>query len=128
MHPEMKQVIPLAPEFIRNTDGTTVQDCETKAGKCLLDYIRRSHRQLPAIIVADSLYSNQPFIEELTAQRFSFILGAKPSDHKSLYQDIEGLRSGKLLNQVQPPINAAAPITTNGSTSWRSMAVRTAFR
>ena len=101
VHPEMKQVIPLAPEFIRNTDGTTVQDCETKAGKRLLDNIRRSHRQLPAIIVADSLYSNQPLIEELTAQRFSFILGAKPSDHKSLYQDIEGWRSGKLLDQVQ---------------------------
>ena len=101
VHPEMKQVIPLAPEFIRNTDGTTVQDCETKAGKRLLGKIRGSHRQLPAIIVADSLYSNQPFIEELIGKRFSFILGAKPSDHKSLYQDIEGMRRGKLLDQVQ---------------------------
>ncbi len=101
VHPEMKQVIPLAPEFIRNTDGTTVQDCETKAGKRLLRKIRDRHRQLPAIIVADSLYSNQPFIEALIARRFSFILSAKPSDHKSLYQDIEGMRAGKLLDQVQ---------------------------
>lgn len=101
VHPEMKQVIPLAPEFIRNTDGTTVQDCESKAGKRLLGKIRGSHRQLPAIIVADSLYSNQPFIEELTSKRFSFILAAKPSDHKSLYQDIEGMRTGKLLDRLQ---------------------------
>ena len=101
VHPEMKQVIPLAPEFIGNSDGTTVQDSELKAGKRLLGKIRDSHRQLPAIIVADSLYSNQPFIAELIEKRFSFVLGAKPSDHKSLYQDIEGMRAGKLLDELQ---------------------------
>ena len=33
MHPDMKQVIPLMPEEIRNTDGATKQDCEMNAGK-----------------------------------------------------------------------------------------------
>ena len=32
---------------------------------------------MAAIIVADSLYSKQPFIEKLTAGRFSFLLVAQ---------------------------------------------------
>ena len=31
----------------------------------------------------------------------SFILGAKPKDHKSLMEDIEGLRRGGLLSRVE---------------------------
>ena len=50
------------------------------------------------MIVADSLYSKQPFIEQVRAARFSFLLVAKPEDHTSLYQDIEGLRRGRLLD------------------------------
>ncbi|KWT74980.1 hypothetical protein ASN18_3297 [Candidatus Magnetominusculus xianensis] len=33
MHPDMKQVIPLTPEEIRNTDGDKKQDCEISVGK-----------------------------------------------------------------------------------------------
>ena len=51
------------------------------------------------IIVADSLYSKQPFVEKLTAGRFSFLLVAKPGDHKSLYEDVDGLRRGNLLDR-----------------------------
>ena len=54
---------------------------------------------MAAIIVADSLYSKQPFVEQLTAKRFSFLLVAKPGDHSSLYQDVDGLRRGNLLNR-----------------------------
>ena len=54
---------------------------------------------MAAIIVADSLYSKQPCIEKLTAGRFSFLLVAKPGDHKSLYQDVDGLRRGNLLDR-----------------------------
>ncbi len=32
------------------------------------------------------LYSKQPFVEQLTAKRLSFLLVAKPGDHRSLYQ------------------------------------------
>ena len=54
---------------------------------------------MAAIIVADSLYSKQPFVEKLTAGRFSFLLVAKPGDHKSLFQDVDGLRRGNLLDR-----------------------------
>jgi len=53
MHPAMRQVIPLAPEGIKNTDGTTKQDCEIQAAKRLVKRIRRDHPKLRIIIVAE---------------------------------------------------------------------------
>jgi hypothetical protein len=84
--PGIKQVIPLAPEPIQNTDGTTKQDCEINAGKRLLKKIREDHPKLKITIGGDGLYSKQPFINELKANNMSFILVAKPTDHKNLYQ------------------------------------------
>jgi len=101
VHPDMRQVIPLAPEFIRRQDGTSKQDCETNAGKRAVNKIRADHPQLPMIIVADSLYSTGPFIRMLLARRFSFFLGVKPGSHKTLFEDIEGLRRGKLLDRLE---------------------------
>ena len=100
VHPDMKQVIPLAPEFIRNNDGREKQDCEINAGKRLIHTIKDDHPHLPMIIVGDSLYSKQPFVKELTDLGYSFILVAKPNDHKSLYTDIEVMRKDKLLDSI----------------------------
>ena len=101
VNPDCSQVLPLAPEFIRNTDGSTKQDCEIQAGKRLVRKIRSDHPQLNAIILGDSLYSKEPFVRPLPQLRFSFILVAKPNDHKSLFQDIEGLRRGGLLDRME---------------------------
>ena len=98
VHPDIKQVIPLAPEFVRNGDGGQKQDCEINAGKRLIHKIKADHPHLSMIIVGDSLYSKGPFVNELTSLKYSFILVAKPDDHKSLYSDIEGLRQGNLLD------------------------------
>ncbi|MCK5542213.1 MAG: transposase [Desulfobacterales bacterium] len=84
--PGMKQVFPLAPEPIQNTDGATKQDCEINAGKRLLKKIRSTHPKLKITIGGDGLYSKQPFINELKANNMSFILVAKQSDHKNLHQ------------------------------------------
>lgn len=86
MHPGKRQVIPLAPEAVKNIDGTEKQDCEIEAGKRLINKIRRSHPKLNIIIVADSLYSKQPFIENLIREGMSYILVAKPEDHKKLME------------------------------------------
>jgi hypothetical protein len=83
-HPEKKQLIPLAPEPIQNTDGTNKQDCEINAAKRIVKKIRKAHRKLKIIFVGDDLYSKQPFIDELKKAKMSFILVAKPSDHKIL--------------------------------------------
>ena len=90
--PGEKQVIPLAPEPIRNTDGTIKQDCEINAAKRILKKVRKAHPQLKIIISGDDLYSKQPFINELKKKKMSFILVAKPTDHKILYEWIEGLK------------------------------------
>ncbi len=94
LNPYMRQVLPLAPEPVANTDGTTKQDCEINAGKRIVDKIRRTHPKLKMIITADGLYSKQPFIDVLKDARMSFILVAKPTDHKLLFQwvdEIDGL-------------------------------------
>lgn len=86
VHPDNKQVIPLAPEAIQNTDGTEKQDCEINAGKRLVKKIRNTHPKLKIIFSGDDLFSNQPFIDELKEANILFILVAKPSSHKILYE------------------------------------------
>jgi hypothetical protein len=86
VHPDMRQVIPLIPEEIKNTDGKSKQDCEINAGKRLIPKIRKDHPQLNLIIAGDSLYSKQPFIETILEKEMHYILTAKPGDHKSLME------------------------------------------
>ena len=90
--PHMRQVIPLAPEPIKNEDGTIKQDCEINASKRMLRKIRADHPRLKIIIGGDSLYSKQPFIDELKAVGMSFALVAKPGDHKVLFEWVSELR------------------------------------
>lgn len=91
VHPEKRQVIPFAPEPIENTDGTDKQDCEINAGKRLLRDLRKRHPKMKIIINADGLYSKQPFIDSAKQARMSFILVAKPSDHKILFEWVNEL-------------------------------------
>jgi hypothetical protein len=95
VHPDNKQVIPLAPEAIQNTDGTEKQDCEIgtekqdceiNAGKRFIKKFRKTHPKLKIIFSGDDLFSKQPFVDELKAANMSFILVAKPSSHKILYE------------------------------------------
>lgn len=99
--PGKQQVIPLGPEFICNRKMGGAQDCELKAGKRLIPKLRAAHRQLPIMIVGDSLYAKEPFIRLLKKHRMSFILGVKPKDHRSLMEDIEGLRRGGYLSRLE---------------------------
>lgn len=93
VHPDVKQVIPLAPEPIQNKDGTKKQDCELNAGKRMILKIRKNHPKLKIIVTGDGLYSKQPFIDTLKAKGMSYILVAKPKDHKILYEWVDELTS-----------------------------------
>ena len=100
LHPHMRQVLPLAPVPVANTDGHRKQDCELAAAKRMLPKIRTAHPRLPLIITADGLYSKQPFIDALKKARMSFILVAKPTDHKLLFEwvdELTGLGEGGRL-------------------------------
>jgi Transposase DDE domain len=100
LHPHMRQVLPLAPEPVANTDGHRKQDCELAAAKRILPKIRTAHPRLPIIITADGLYSDQPFVDALKKAGMSFILVAKPTDHKLLFEwvnELSGLGDGARL-------------------------------
>jgi hypothetical protein len=88
VHPEIKQVIPLCPEPIVKQDGQTKNDCERNAAERLINWLKKEHDQLPMIIVEDSLASNAPHIRSLMKAGLSFILGAKPGDHKHLFEEV----------------------------------------
>jgi hypothetical protein len=86
VHPDQKVVYPLAPEPIMNSDGNKKNDCERNALKRWVGDFRREHPHLKAIILADGLSSNEPFIRILKENRLSFILVCKETDHDYLTQ------------------------------------------
>jgi hypothetical protein len=88
VHPDFREVIPLAPEPIVKQDGTTKNDCERNAVKRLLQKIRREHPHLKLIVVEDALASNAPHIRELIKQNMHFLLGVKPGDHVFLFDQL----------------------------------------
>ena len=89
--PDEKAVIPLCPEPIFKQDGANKNDCERNAAARWVDGFRTDHPKLAAIVVEDGLASNGPHIRKLMENDLSFILGAKPGDHKALFEDF-GLR------------------------------------
>ena len=89
VHPEQREVLPLAPEPILKGDGARKNDCERNAAKRLLADVRREHPHLKLIVVEDALASNGPHIELLKQLDMRFILGAKPGDHAHLFQWVE---------------------------------------
>ena len=86
VHPDLKEVIPLAPEPIINEDGHTKNDCERNAPRRWLEQFRRDHPHLPVIIVEDALSANAPHLDDLRAARTHYIIGVKPGDHAVLFQ------------------------------------------
>ena len=88
VHPDHREVIPLAPEPIIKQDGQAKNDCERNAAKRLLARLRREHPHLPLIVVEDALSSNAPHIEELVRQRMHFLLGVKAGDHPYLFDRV----------------------------------------
>lgn len=86
IHPDVKQVIPLAPEPIQMQDGNKKNDCERNAAKRLLAEIRSDHPHLDITVTEDALSSNFPHVQELKKHKMHFILGIKPGDHKNFFE------------------------------------------
>lgn len=89
VHPNHSCVIPLCPEPIQNGDGTEKNDCERNAAKRLLGHFKREHPHLKVIVVTDGIASNAPYIRLLEEFNMKFMLGAKPGDHKYLFEELE---------------------------------------
>ena len=65
VHPDLKEVIPLAPEPIIQQDGQTKNDCERNATRRWLKRFRQEHPHLPVIVVEDALSANAPHLRDL---------------------------------------------------------------
>src|SRR4051794_1487003 len=88
VHPDLKEVIPLAPEPIVQQDGETKNDCERNATRRWLTRFRREHPHLPVIVVEDALSANAPHLRDLRQARARYIIGVKPGDHSFLFQHL----------------------------------------
>lgn len=100
MHPDVRQVIPLMPESICNTDGKLKQDCEMNAAKRLIPKLRKDHPKLGIILGGDALLSKQPIIEEAISNGMHVLFVAKPDDHEYMMKYIEIAREAKLVQYM----------------------------
>jgi Transposase DDE domain len=105
VHPDLKEVIPLAPEPIIQQDGHTKNDCERNATRRWLNQFRKEHPHLRAIIVEDALSANAPHLKDLAEARVRYIIGVKPGDHTFLFEHLRALdeaRRTQVLTLVDP--------------------------
>ena len=105
VHPDLKEVIPLAPEPIIQQDGHTKNDCERNATRRWLKQFRVEHPHLRVIVVEDALSANAPHLKDLAEARVRYIIGVKPGDHTFLFEHLRTLdeaRRTQVLTLVDP--------------------------
>jgi hypothetical protein len=101
VHPDFREVIPLAPEFIVKHDGQTKNDCERNAAKRFFEKLRQDHPHLPIIITEDGLSSNAPHIWEAQKYNLHYILGVKEGDHSFLFEQVKMARSAGRMTEFE---------------------------
>jgi hypothetical protein len=92
VHPDFKEVIPLAPEMIIKQDGETKNDCERNAAKRFFEKLRKDHPRLKLIVNEDALNPNAPHIRDLNNYGLHYILSVKEGDHAFLFDYVEKAR------------------------------------
>jgi len=105
VHPDFKEVIPLAPEPIIKQDGETKNDCERNAAKRFLAQFRKGHPHLPVIIIEDALSANAPHIKELGKHNLRYILGVKEGDHDFLFDYVETAHQAGQTTEYERTVN-----------------------
>lgn len=100
-------VLPLDAEVCCPQDGQEKQDCESNAGKRLIKRVRGEHCHLHLIVTGDDLYSHVPFVTECMRARLHYVLVAKPSSHKELFEWVEELEAMKESGHVQWSVGPA---------------------
>ncbi len=99
--PGCPHVIDLPPEFIVPQDGHDKQDCELAAGKRWLQEHSFRYQGYGVTLLGDDLYSHQPFCEAVLAAKFHFILTCKPESHKTLYEEVKGLKRLQMVETLE---------------------------
>jgi hypothetical protein len=115
VHPDRKEVIPIAVEPIVQQDGDNKNDCERNAVRRLLKTIREMHPKLDCIVTEDGLSSNGPHIQDLIKLKFHYLLGAKPGDHEFLFDNFIRMNDLGMVQSVSEPADGSSPAT---ETQW----------
>lgn len=110
VHPFKKQVLTVAPEPIVKQDGESKNDCEQNASERLLRQFRQDFPELKVTIVADALFSKGPTVKLAKELDLNFIIGAKPKDHKYLFESFE---KKKFFAFLDNRIGSKKPILEN---------------
>ena len=82
VHPDQRQVLPLAIAAVRNGDGSTKNDCERGAWPRLVPVLASLDRRMKLIVIADGLFSQGPQIQLLQEHGLRFLLAARAGDHQ----------------------------------------------
>lgn len=90
VHPDLKTVLPFAPEPILRQDGQVKNDCEWHAAQRFLIRLHQEHPQLKAVITADALITKMPMINLILGLGYDYILAVKPGSHQNLFKYIDG--------------------------------------
>ena len=100
VHPDCREVIPLAPEPIIKQDGAR-NDSERNASKRFFEKLRKMHPHLHLIVTEDGLNSNAPHIRELEKHNLHYILGAKEGDHKFLFDYVRSAAKDGSTTEIE---------------------------
>jgi hypothetical protein len=86
--PSSSVVLPLAPEFIRNEDGSGKQDCERNAAKRYLAGRAEGLRELNPTFLGDALYACHSICKQILDMGMSFIFTCKDESHPWIAEQV----------------------------------------
>jgi len=101
------RVLPMDAEMCCPQDGSEKQDCELNGSTRLVQRVRRQHCHLNLIMTGADLSSHVPFIEECARRRIHYVIVAKPSSHKELFEWVEELEAMKATEHVSWSVGPA---------------------
>jgi hypothetical protein len=99
VHPLLGEKITVRVSGVDTPEIKTKNDCELESGKRLIERISKDYKNLKPIFIADSLFSNTPFISLLEDKKYKFIIGVKPGNHSYLFGSIETYKSEDKISE-----------------------------
>lgn len=92
VHPDRKEVFPIANEAIQKQDGKIKNDCELIASKRLQAKLNRHFGEQPFLVVEDAMFANEPHINQILANNWNYLISVKPRSQTVLFDDFDRLK------------------------------------
>jgi hypothetical protein len=101
VHPDLKQVLPLIAEEIRNEDGKKKQDCEINAAKRLIPKLKELYLDYKFTLMGDGLYAKQTLIDLILEQGYNFMLVVSPEYNVGFLEEVERRREVDRVRTIE---------------------------